>query len=63
MGAVQVVSKRIRIMGPNSTEAPEKDRSEIERQIEEIVQNLDWSMIETLISDSMPEGYYCKIED
>lgn len=63
MSVIQVVSKTLRVMGPNVTELDEEDREPTEQQIESVVQNLDWSMIEQLVSDSMPNGYYCKIED
>lgn len=63
MSSVQVVSKTLRVMGPNVMELDEEDRELTEQQIEGVVANIDFSMIEQLVSDSMPNGYYCKIDD
>lgn len=64
MSAVQVAVKKIRIMGPNATEEVDaEDVPAFEQQIESTVSDINWSMFEQLVSDSLPEGYYCKIDD
>jgi hypothetical protein len=63
----QVTSKHIRIMGPDAKTFAGSDNpaqlGAIEAGIETEVGMIDWSDIEGRISDQLPEGYYCKIED
>jgi hypothetical protein len=48
---------KIRIEGPESTD----DKAGL--TIDDYIESIDWSNVEGLINDSLPEGYYCKIEE
>jgi len=56
-------SKHLRIMVPDVRESDEEDKELMEQQIEQVVQGINWPMFEQLLNDSLPDGYYCKIED
>lgn len=56
-------SKHLRIMVPDVRELDDEDKPQAEQQIEETINGINWDMYEQLLNDSMPDGYYCKIED
>lgn len=52
--AVRIATMTIRIMA-------DEDRSDDENQ--RVVDDLDWGDVADNINETLPEGYYCKIED
>lgn len=54
-------SKHLRIMVPDVRD--EEDVEAAEKEIEGVIDGINWNMFEQLLNDSMPNGYYCKIED
>ena len=60
-GKITVATYKVRIMGPDVVDYPDIELAE--KGIEIQVSEVDWNMIENLINDQLPDGWYCKIED
>lgn len=59
--SVRLTRKTIVVMGPGWNAYPSSQKFDEANQI--VLDELDWNSVLDALSDQLPKGFYCKLED